>query len=444
MTNQPSPIERYLVHPITNFMGRSSSSGMVLFGSAVLSLIIANSAFSAPFEALLAKNIGFEVGSFSVNKPLLLWINDGLMSIFFFVIGLELKREMVAGELSRPKDAVLPMVAGLGGMLVPALIFFYFTRNTGTDAVNGWGIPMATDIAFALGVLYLLGDRVPVSLKVFLTAVAIIDDLGAVTVIAVFYTSDISVTSLIVGGAFLLLMILGNILGARSSVFYGVLGIGGLWMAFLLSGVHATIAAVLAAFAIPATVKISLSDYRNQLQNGLNALKGMETTGGRSMATKEQQAVFDKIKISTNYVVSPLQKLEHALHPFVAFVVMPIFALSNAGVSFTGNVLDKLTSPVALGVIFGLLIGKVVGLVGFVWIAEKLGIVKRLPTLTYKALIGLALLAAIGFTMSLFIGSLAFETYEYQYQAKFGILLASLIAGILGFFTLSSVFPKKG
>lgn len=444
MYQATAPVDKYVVQPISRFMSRSSSSGIVLFGSAVLSLLIANSALAGPFQALLSQHIGFQVGSFSMSKPILLWINDGLMSIFFFVVGLELKREMMAGELSRPRDAVLPVVAGVGGMLLPALIYIYFTGHTGTDAVNGWGIPMATDIAFALGVLYLLGDRVPTTLKVFLTAVAIIDDIGAVTVIAVFYTSDISVASLLVGAIFLTIMILANWLGVRSSVFYGVVGIGGLWMAFLLSGVHATIAAVLAAFTIPSTVKISLNDYRKQLEVSLSKLSAMGTTPGRSMATKEQQAVFDKIKINTNYVVSPLQKLEHALHPFVAFLVMPIFALSNAGVTFTENVMDKLTSPVALGVIFGLLLGKVVGMVGFVWIAEKLGLVKRLPCLSYKALTGLALLAAIGFTMSLFIGSLAFETYEYQYQAKFGILFASFVAGISGFLVLKAVFPKKG
>lgn len=440
---QAAPVDRYLVRPITRFMIRSSSSGMVLFGATLLALVIANTPLSAPFEALLAQHVGFEVGAFRISKPLLLWINDGLMSVFFFVVGLELKRELLSGELSRPRDALLPIVAGLGGMITPALIYLIFTHDTGTDAGNGWGVPMATDIAFALGVLYLLGPRVPVALKVFLTAVAIIDDIGAVTVIALFYTSEISVYSLAFGLVFLSVMLLANGLGVRSSVFYGVIGIGGVWMAFLLSGVHATIAAVLAAFTIPTAVRMSLDHYQRQLQTCLTRLRRIRRPPGRVMSTREEQIEFDKIKICTNYVVSPLQKLEHALHPFVIFAVLPLFALSNAGISFSGDIVAKCTSPVALGVICGLLGGKVLGMVGSVWIAERLGLVRRFPALSYPALTGLALLAAIGFTMSLFIGALAFETALYQEQAKFGILLASLIGGFAGYLSLRRIFREK-
>lgn len=423
-------------------MKNSSASGMVLFGAAVLSLIIANTGLSTTFDALWAKSLSFRIGSFEVNKPLILWINDGLMSIFFFVIGLELKREIVAGELSKPQNAVLPFVAGLGGMILPAIIYIAFTWNATADASNGWGIPMATDIAFALGVLYLLGDRVPASLKVFLTAVAIIDDLGAVTVIALFYTSDISTTSLLVGGVILAVMALGNVLGVRSAMFYGILGIGGLWMAFLLSGVHATIAAVLAAFTIPANVRISRKEYAKEVQGLLTLLVSKDEEEG-AMMNYHEQSIVDRIKIKTDHVVSPLQKLEHGMHPFVAFIVMPIFALANAGISFEGDVLGKMLSPVALGIIFGLLVGKIAGIVGFVWIAERLKWITLPPSLTKKVLLGLALLAAIGFTMSLFISSLAFETSAYETQAKFGILAASLVAGILGYNILKKAFPKK-
>ncbi len=440
MNANPTPIDRWVVNPLTRFMGNSSASGFVLFGSAVLSLIIANSFFAPTFDAILDRQLGFTFGRFQVYKPLLLWINDGLMSMFFFVIGLELKREIIAGELSRPKDAVLPIVAGLGGMAVPAVIYILFTSGTGTDAVNGWGIPMATDIAFALGVLYLLGPRVPVSLKIFLTAVAIIDDIGAVSVIAFFYTSDISVVSLVVGGIFLAIMAVGNVIGIRSTLFYATFGIGGLWLAFLLSGVHATIAAVLAALTIPGNVKLSRGAYSDKV-SGLLQVFSKNKGSSEAMASKEEQYALDEIKAATDHVISPLQKLEHSMHPMVAFLVMPIFALANAGISFSGDMLGMITSPVSLGVIFGLLLGKVLGIVSFVFIAEKLRLITLPPALTYKALLGLAFLAAIGFTMSLFISSLAFYTTDYEYQARIGILIASFIAGLLGYQLLKSSFP---
>ncbi len=429
------PISRWVVVPLHRFMKDTSASGIVLLAAAILALIISNSFLAPSFEQLWQTRFSISLGDFTMSKPLLLWINDGLMSIFFFVVGLELKREIVAGELSSPRNAILPVVAGMGGMILPAAIYTLINWGGEPGMSNGWGIPMATDIAFALGVLYLLGKRVPLSLKVFLTALAIIDDLGAVSVIALFYTEQISLSNLGIGVVCLGLMVAGNLLGVRSAVFYGILGIGGLWMAFLLSGVHATIAAVLAAFTIPASVKISKESYIMRIQ-GLVCRFSKAPCSQTPMATPDEQLILNKIERTTHAVIPPLQKLEHALHPVVAFGVIPIFALANAGVSFSGNIVDALTSTVSTGVAIGLIAGKVLGIVGFVFIFEKLKLVQLPPSMNYKNLTGVAFLAAIGFTMSLFITSLAFENEAYMYQAKLGIFSASLLAGITGFVIL--------
>ncbi|MGF1532198.1 MAG: Na+/H+ antiporter NhaA [Bernardetiaceae bacterium] len=432
------PIER-MTNPIKAFMNSSSSSGIVLFLSALLSLWIANTAFSESFYQFWQTKFTIGIGSFKVSKSLLYWINDGLMSMFFFVVGLELKREILEGELSRPRKALLPIVAGIGGMLVPALI--YWQLNRGTDAVSGWGIPMATDIAFALGVLYLLGDRVPLSLKIFLTALAIIDDLGAVLVIALFYTSEISLTNLGIGMLFMGAMLLANRMGVRSVLVYGVLGIGGLWLAFLLSGVHATIAAVLAAFTIPASVRISKEEYSDRMSRLMEDFQRCRPTS-QSMITPRMQEVLDQIKLATDAAIPPLQKLEHGMHGLVAFVVMPIFALANAGVALSGDIGDILSTPISLGVLLGLVIGKTTGIVGFVFAFEKIGLIQRPSGMGYTQLLGLACLAGIGFTMSLFITSLAFESELYIRQAKIAILLASLVAGVAGYLLLRFSAPK--
>lgn len=364
------------------------------------------------------------------------------MSIFFFVVGLELKREIVSGELSNPKMAVIPFVAGVGGMLVPAALYMMINSGVEGEAMKGWGIPMATDIAFALGILYLLGNRVPLSLKVFLTALAIIDDLGAVSVIAFFYTSDISMTNLALGAAFLASMSIANLLGVRSSLFYGVIGIGGLWLAFLLSGVHATIAAVLAAFTIPANYEITKYKYLRKTDLILNKFSRVPVNDDKLLGEK-QYSLLQSLNKNTDKAIPPLQMLEHKLHNFVAFFVLPIFALSNAGITFAGGFLESLTDTVSLGILVGLLFGKIIGIVGFVFIAEKLRLIKLPKSITYKLLFGVSCLAAIGFTMSLFITSLAFELDINGYQAKIGILTASLIAGFLGYFVLNRFLPKE-
>lgn len=419
--------------PLSNFLGRSSTSGILLFASAMVALLAANSPWADQYHQIWHHKFSIGYDAFVISKDLHHWINDGLMAVFFFVIGLELKREVLAGELSDPKDAILPVAAGVGGMVIPALIYLAF--NHAGPEQDGWGIPMATDIAFALGILYLLGNRVPLSLKVFLTALAIADDIGAVLVIAFFYTSDINMLSLGVGAIFMVLLVGSNLMGIRNVIWYGVLGIGGLWMAFLMSGVHATIAAVLAAFTIPADVRISDQRFVQQIKKLVNRFE-RANTNDVSLVTNEQLHVLEDIRCVAKKALTPLQRLEHGMHPFVAFVVMPVFALANAGITFPPDMLQMFLSPVTLGVALGLLAGKVVGVAGMTYLIVKLGWAELPEDIKWPHILGVGLLASVGFTMSLFVTGLAFETREFDLQAKLGILTASLIGGALGYFLL--------
>jgi NhaA family Na+:H+ antiporter len=423
-------VERWINDPIRRFISNSAASGIVLFTSALVAIILSNSPWAKDFHRLWEVKFAIGFNEHFINKSLHYWINDGLMAIFFFVVGLELKREIMAGELRNPRNAILPVVAAMGGMLLPALI--YFIINPTGEAAAGWGIPMATDIAFALGVLYLLGDRVPVSLKIFLTAIAIVDDLGAVLIIAFFYTSDINFTSLLVGAIFMAVLVAANLLGVRNTVFYGVVGIGGLWLAFLTSGVHATIAAVLAAFTIPAQVRINETLFSRKVSM-LLAKFNEAKPNDNSLVTSEQLHILEHIRDVTKEALTPLQRLEHAMHPFVAFVVMPIFALCNAGVTLSGDVLQNLLSPVALGIFAGLLLGKVLGVVGLSTLCLRLRIASLPEGLNQRHLLGAGVLSAVGFTMSLFIAGLAFTDDALVLQAKLGILAASVFASVIGY-----------
>ena len=414
-------------------MNNSTTSGIVLFIAALAALIMANSPLSDFYKGLWEYKftIGFE--NYNISKTVSHWINDGLMAMFFFVIGLELKREVIGGELSNPKDAILPIFAGIGGMVVPAVIYLFF--NFGSETEGGWGIPMATDIAFALGIIYLLGDRVPLSLKIFLTALAIADDLGAVLVIAFFYTSEISYTSLAIGAAFLVVLYTANRIGVRRPAFYGIIGVGGVWLAFLLSGVHATIAGVLAALTIPANVKVDDILFSRKLRQLAVSFENAEKNEN-SLITKEQLEVIEDVRNCSKAAITPLQQIEHSLHPIVAFIILPLFAFANTGVEFSGNFAEGLTSNITLGIIFGLLFGKFIGIVG----VTKLIVFFKLAALpqgaNWKQLYGVALLASVGFTMSLFITELAFTNPEHIVQAKFGIIIASVIGGISGYLLL--------
>jgi len=435
------PIDKWVVEPINKFINNSIASGVVLFLAAIIAIILSNSSVSEQFNQFFEHNISISIDKFVLSKNLSHWINDGLMSIFFFVVGLELKRELVAGELAQPKQALLPILAAIGGMIVPAIIYWAFNHDAVTERSNGWGIPMATDIAFALGVLYLLGDKIPTGLKVFLTALAIVDDLGAVLVIAFFYTSDISFISLGFAAIFLSIMIIANLMGVRSAIFYGVIGVFGLWGAFLMSGIHATIAAVLAAFTIPATVKIEEDGYIKKINSLIKDFTNASRTHLK-IVTDEQQEILTQIRYYTDAALTPLQKLVHHLHPFVAFIIMPVFALANAGVTFSENFSTALSSKVTLGVFFGLFIGKLIGVFGTVFLLTKLKIAVLPKHTTYYQMLGVSFLAGIGFTMSLFVTSLAFTELHYTTEAKIGIFAASILSGIVGYFILRNLGKK--
>lgn len=433
------PIDRWVVEPIKDFINNSTTSGIVLFSSALLALILANSPWSDAFHHFWETPFSLGIGDFQLSKTLHHWINDGLMAVFFFVVGLELKREIVGGELSQPKNAILPIMAALGGMLFPALLFLAF--NSTGEASNGWGIPMATDIAFALGVLYLLGDRVPLQVKIFLTVLAIADDIGAVLVIAFFYTSSIDFDSLLVGGIFMAVLIFGNIIGIRSTLFYGIIGICGLWLAFLMSGVHATIAAVLAAFTIPANPKLTEKEFLNNLDFLHKEFKNSKPNDNPTI-TNEQLHILEEIRDYSKKALTPLQRLEHTMHPLVAFLIMPIFALCNAGVTINASMFNEGISMVTLGVMVGLLFGKLIGVLGFTWLFTKMKWAKLPNELTLLHILGIGFLASIGFTMSLFITELAFEDAQLIKEAKLGVLIASILASFLGYFTMQKAAKK--
>lgn len=442
MAKKNYPVD-IITRPFVKLIQEQKSGALVLGISIIVALILANSPFHEQYHRFFEHEFGFHFdGEAYLEYSLTEWINDGLMAIFFFVVGLELKREIVAGELSNVRKAMLPIAAAIGGMLVPAAI--YFGLNPVGEVHSGWGIPMATDIALALGVIYLLGDRVPLVFKVFLTALAIVDDIGAVLVIAFFYTSEISFMNLAIGFAFLSLMYIGNRIGVRSILYYAIIGIVGVWTAFLLSGIHATIAAVLAAFMIPANVRIKENVYIARIRKHLYRFKRIDPNDEIPTLTHDQLLIMERIKLDTKKAMPPLQQLEHAMTPFVSFIILPIFALANAGVTMFDVELDKLfETNVAIGVGLGLLVGKLVGIVGFSWMTVKLKISSFPQGMNLKNLAGLALLASIGFTMSLFITQLAFTHEEYKTQAKIGIFAASIIGGVLGYFILKKYAKKE-
>lgn len=382
-----TPVER-LVRTFQEFARLEASGGILLIGCTVVALAWANSPWSGSYFYLWHADPTFGYAGSLLSKPLHFWINDGLMALFFLLVGLEIKRETLVGELASFRKAALPIAAALGGMIVPAV--FYFLCNRGGAGASGWGIPMATDIAFALGVLALLGDRVPTSLKVFLAALAIADDIGAVLVIAFFYTEQISWISLGVGGLFLVALIAANRAGARHPLTYVVLGLG-LWVAFLQSGIHATVAGVLLAITIPARQRVNSVDAE-----------------------------------------SPMLRFEHALMPWNKYVIMPVFALANAGVILGAGAARSLVDPISLGVICGLVLGKPIGIVLFSWLATRSRLAAMLDGISWRQIAGIGLLGGIGFTMSLFIANLAFGDTPALEMAKVGILAASIISGAAG------------
>jgi Na+:H+ antiporter, NhaA family len=428
VVREQPPVER-IVRPFQDFAHKQSSGGILLIAATVVALLWANSPWGESYAALWQTKLTVGLGEFSLSKDLTHWINDALMAVFFLVVGLEIKRELLVGELSSVRSAALPIAAAVGGAVVPALI--YIAINAGTEGAAGWGIPMATDIAFALGVLALLGERAPVALKVFLTALAIVDDIVAVLVIAFFYTAEISWGALGVGGLFLVALVMANLIGVGRTLVYAVLGVG-LWLAFLLSGVHATIAGVLLAFTVPASSFINPGAFLERSSYVLDRFEKAGEKGENVLTNEERQAALHALNHATYQLEPPLHELEHTLHPWVVFAIMPIFALANAGVTLGGGLAEALVSPVALGIVAGLVLGKQLGITLFAWLAVKVGVSELPVGINWRHVYGGGWLGGIGFTMSLFITDLAFSNGSLVDAAKLGILAASLIAGVIG------------
>ena len=423
------PVEQ-IVRPFQYFADKASSGGILLIAAAIVALVWANSPWGESYTGLWGTELSVGLGPFSIEEDLTHWINDGLMAVFFLVVGLEIKREILVGELSSPRRAALPLAAAIGGAVLPALI--YVAINFGTESVSGWGIPMATDIAFALGVLALLGRRAPLGLKVFLTALAIVDDILAVVVIALFYTSDVSWVVLGVGAVFLVALAAANLGGVGKPLPYALLGIG-LWLCFLESGVHATIAGVLLAMTVPASSFIDTGVFLKRSRGLLDRFEQAGERGGDPvLCNEERQGALHALNRANEDVEPPLQELEHALHPWVVFAIMPLFALANAGVLLGKDFTSTLLNPVSVGIVAGLLLGKQVGITLFAWLAVKSGMSEMPQGVTWLHIYGASWLAGIGFTMSLFISDLAFAEGSLLDVSKLGILTASLIAGIAG------------
>lgn len=422
-----------IISPFEEFIHRQTTSGLLLMGMAIVAMFLANGFWADDYRHFLHIPLSLNIGTWSIGMSLHHWVNDGLMAIFFFVVGLELKREILVGELSDLRQAALPVIAATGGMIVPALI--YLAINHDGDAIRGWGIPMATDIAFAVGVLVLLAGRVPKALITFLVALAIADDLGAVLVIAFFYTQQLSLAWLAVSALLVIMMFALNFAGVRKVLPYFLLAVM-LWYGLLQSGVHSTLAGVLGAFAVPARSRYNPSLFSANVKDCIVRLDTSQQQGGDNILTNEKlYSVVQDLENGVAGVQTPLQRLEHYWHLPVAFLVIPIFALFNAGIPMQfGALAETMTHPVFLGVVAGLLLGKFIGITGACWLALRLGI-GRLPSGTcFSQIAAVSVLGGIGFTMSIFIAELGFAGQDaFLLLAKTGVLAASVLAGIIGF-----------
>lgn len=435
----PAPLVDRVLAPFRAFAHTASAGGIVLLAATAIALAWANSPWSESYHHLWESPVGFEVGAWSVRSTLHHLVNDGLMAVFFFVVGLEIKREVLAGELRTLRSAALPMVAALGGMVVPAAV--YALVNRGGPGAGGWGVPMATDIAFALGVLALLGDRVPTGLKVFLAALAIVDDIGAVLVIAVFYSGGVAWNALLASAVLLLVAAGANAAGVRRPWAYGALGLA-LWGTVLASGVHATVAGVLLAMTIPVRTRLDEPAFLDGARRALDDFDAAAVVTANDpdttvLSNSAHHTAVEELETLCEQVQPPLIRLEHALHGPVAFGIMPVFALANAGLTLDGGAMaGALSSPVTIGTALGLLVGKPLGIALFSIAAIRTG-VSSLPTgVTTRMLIGAGVLGGIGFTMALFIAGLAFSDAALLDAAKLGVLAASLVAGVVGWLLL--------
>jgi Na+:H+ antiporter, NhaA family len=418
------PVPRLVLQPLQTFLRTEEAGGILLLAAATIALIWANSPWRSSYDALWHTQLTIGLGPWSLAEDLQHWVNDALMALFFLVVGLEIKRELTTGELRQPRAAALPAIAALGGMVVPALL--YLAINPSGEPGRGWGIPMATDIAFALGVLAIVGRGLPTALKSFLLALAIVDDIGAILVIAIFYSGSISHGPLLTAAGLLALILVLQRLHVRWTAVYVLVGVS-VWLATLQSGIHATIAGVALGLATPAVA------FQRPKAVSLEAHRIADDTVDDPVPPDADAHQWLHLAGLTREAVSPLARLEHLLHPWTSYVVIPVFALANAGVSISRSSLgNALTSGITLGVVAGLVVGKTVGVTMFTWLATRTGITRLPEGVGWGQLVGVAALAGIGFTVSLFITSLAFQTQAIQDAAKVGILIASLLAGLLG------------
>jgi NhaA family Na+:H+ antiporter len=430
MQKIPEAPMKTIQNAFSRFLARESASSILLIASAVLAIILANSRLSDVYFGFLDTTLSISLGDFSLAKPIILWINDGLMAIFFFVIGLEIKRELMAGELQSIKKSALPIIAAIGGMVVPVLIFL--SIHPTEEGAKGWGIPMATDIAFSLGILQLLGKKVPVSLKIFLTAFAIIDDLGAVLIIAFFYSSQIIWKYILISLAIYSVLIIITVLRLKLRYLYLFCGII-IWYLFLKAGIHPTIAGVLMALVTPVTREIGKQTFSRNMREVVNDFENTKTPG--IFLNYKQIEAIGRAETLVQNIQPYLQSLEHKLHPWVAFLIMPVFALANAGIKFdfqqSGGV-----NPLAFHIGLALLAGKVIGISAFSYLGIKFKLASLPDNSEFKHVIGISFLGAVGFTMALFINSLAYTDETLINSAKLGIIIASVLAGFIGYFLL--------
>ena len=425
-----------VLRPFQRFFSIQASGGIVLLVATLAALVWANSPWAPSYASSWQTLAGVSIDGVGISKPVSFWINDGLMTIFFFVVGLEIKRELLVGELAHWRYAILPVAGALGGMVVPAAVYTAF--NAGTVSADGWGIPMATDTAFALGILALLGDRIPITLRIFVTALAIIDDVGALLVIALFYSADLSLPSLAIGGVVLAILAGASYVGVRHIAVYSVLGVG-LWLAFQRSGIHPTIVGVLLAMVIPSWSRIGTSAFLAEARTILNQFESAGAEQETALTNAARQAALLDLKYSAEQAETPLQRLEHWLEPWATYLILPIFALANAGVSLGGAFAAGLIQPVVLGIVAGLALGKPLGITALVWLAVRSGLATLPSGLGWRHIWGTGWLCGIGFTMSLFITNLAFGDTPLLTIAKAAILAGSLISGLIGWSILRGI-----
>lgn len=450
---QTTSDEHSVFYAATQAIRRHASGGNILIAATVLAITIANiPGINQYYFDFWTQEVRLQLGDFNIfshsGEPmdLLAFINDALMAIFFFSIGLEIKREILVGELSSFKQALLPIVGAIGGMIVPVVIYFYFAQ--GTDYAGGAAIPMATDIAFSLGVLAMLGRRVPISLKIFLTTLAVVDDIGGIVVIAAFYSTHIEGMLLVYAAALFGLLLLGSLMRIKSQIFYLLIG-GVIWFLFLNSGIHPTIAGVLVAFCVPATPVFAPKKYIKIIRSSIGHFRGEddELLSRRSILTKDQMNWLKEIESASDKVISPLQELEDSLHPIVNYFIVPLFAFANAGIFLLDVDPTTIVEGISLAIICGLVIGKFVGILTFSWLTVKLHLAPMPDRANWKMMASVAMLGGIGFTVSLFIATLSFGSPEPHQvdllnHAKLGIVVGSLLSGIIGFIMLNHTLPR--